>query len=91
MTPVAVRKVDAKGRVTLGQEFANQQLIVVKRVEGGWELIPATTVPAPEAWLYENPDAIRAVIEGLKQAAAGELVPGPDVADDAALAEQLKD
>jgi len=91
MAAVAVRKVDAKGRVTLGQEYANQQLIVVKRAEGGLELIPATTVPAPEAWLYENPDAIRAVIEGLKQAAAGELEAGPDLGKDAALAEQLED
>ena len=90
MTPLAVRRVDAKGRITLGQEFAEQQWIV-ERVEGGFRLIPAAIVPAPEAWLYKDPDAIRAVVEGLEQAKAGELVSGPDLESDAALADTIED
>lgn len=46
-------------------------------------LMPYRQVPDAEAWLWKNPAALRAVQEGIRQAAAGELVPGPDLDADA--------
>lgn len=90
MAPLVVRRVDDRGRVAIGREFANQQMIQVE-IDGGLKLIPAKTVPANEAWLYENPRALAAVNEGLAQAAAGELNAGPDLAAGSAFADLIED
>ena len=49
----------------------------------------ARVIPEREAWLYENPRALDAVRRGLKQAAAGELSDGPDLAEANRVAEDL--
>ena len=90
MAPVTVRNVDARGRVTIGQEFAMQQVIIT-RLDDGFKITPAKTVPQNEAWLYENPKALAAVNEGLAQAAAGELSDGPDLAAGSAFADMIED
>ena len=68
-----VKKVDAKGRLLLGKEFANEQFIVTCVSEGAFKLEPAITVPKREAWLYENREAFSRVSKGLEQAKTGKV------------------
>ena len=85
------RNTDSKGRLTLGEAFANRTLIVEER---GDEIVLrlARVVPEREAWLYENSSARDSLRRGLKQAKAGKFVKqGPDLASAAKLAEQLED
>ena len=82
------KRTDSKGRVTLGDAYANQTLIVEDR---GYEIVLtlARVIPEREAWLYENRDALAAVRSGLKQAASGRFSDGPDLGEADRLAEDL--
>lgn len=84
------KKADSKGRITLGERFANQTLIVE---EGEHEIVIrlARVVPAREAWLYENPEALRSVRDGLNQARARKLTSGPDLKKSSKLADRIPD
>jgi len=81
---------DSKGRLTLGEAYANRTLIVEQR---GTDIVIhlARVIPEREAWLYENPTALAAVRRGLKQARSGKLSDGPDLSEAARLAEKLED
>jgi hypothetical protein len=87
---IRTKKADAKGRITLGERFANQTLIFE---ESDHEIVIrlARVVPAREAWLYENPEALRAVRNGLNQSRAGELTKGPNLAKSSKLADKISD
>lgn len=82
------KNIDSKGRLTLGEAFANRTVIVENR---GNEIVVrlARVIPEGEAWLYDNPTALAAVRRGLKQARSRELSDGPDLAKAAKLAERL--
>ena len=82
------RQADSKGRIVLGGEYANRTVLVERR---GDELVVrlARVIPEREAWLYENPDALGAVREGLQQAKAGKFGKGPDLKAAAKLADQI--
>jgi hypothetical protein len=84
------KKTDSKGRLTLGEAFANRTVIVEER---GNEIVLhlARVIPEGEAWLYDNPTALAAVRRGLKQARSRALSDGPDLAKAARLAEKLGD
>lgn len=84
------KNTDSKGRLTLGEAFANRTVIVEDR---GNEIVLhlARVIPEGEAWLYDNPAALAAVRRGLKQARSRALSDGPDLAKAAKLAEKLGD
>ena len=84
------KNTDSKGRLTLGEAFANRTIIIEER---GDEIVLhlARVIPEREAWLYDNPTALGAVRRGLKQAKERKLSDGPNLADAAKLAEKLKD
>jgi hypothetical protein len=88
---VTTKFVDNKGRVTLGQEFASGLVIVKRLGKGLLEIIRAEAVPAREAWLYKNPEALAMVIQGLEDAKAGRLGRGPDLKAGDELAEAIED
>ena len=80
---MTTKTVDARGRLTLGPEFANRLVIVRRLDDGGLEIVPAEAVPAREAWLHKNPKALKAVREGLEEARSGQFAEAPDLkADD---------
>jgi len=83
------RNTDSKGRITLGEAFANRTLIVEER---GDEIVLrlARVIPEREAWLYENPGARDALRRGLEQARAGRLTDGPDMARAAKVSKRIK-
>lgn len=84
------KNTDSKGRITLGEAFANRTVIVEDR---GSEIVLrfARVIPEGEAWLYDNQTALAAVRRGLKQARSRQFSDGPDLAEAAELAEELGD
>lgn len=69
-----VKKVrpDSKGRITLGKCAAGVSGYAMKeRADGSILLEPLMEVPAREAWLYNNKEALASVKRGLKQSAEG--------------------
>lgn len=84
------KNTDSKGRITLGESFANTTMLVERR---GDEIVLrlARVIPEREAWLYENEKALASVREGLGQARRGRFAkPGPDLAKAARIAAKIK-
>lgn len=66
---------DSKGRITLGSLAAGASSFKAYRdAQGRIILEPQVEVPAAEAWLWQNPAAMKSVQEGLKDSAEGRLV-----------------
>jgi hypothetical protein len=67
-------RLDGKGRVTFGNLAKGVSSFRVKKNEDGSYLLrPMKEIPAREAWLYENPEALKAVLEGLADSRAGRV------------------
>jgi hypothetical protein len=66
---------DSKGRITLGCLASGASSFkAYKDAKGRIILEPQIEVPAAEAWLWQNPAAIRSVQQGLKDSGEGILV-----------------
>ena len=89
---MTTKTTDSKGRLTLGERFANRTVIVEEVDETEVRVTLARVVPEREMWLYENDAAIAAVRRGLAEAKRGDLTAAePDVAADATLTAKLAD
>ena len=67
-------RLDGKGRVTFGNLAKGVSSFKVKKNEDGSFLLrPMKEVPEREAWLYQNPEALKAVLEGLADSRAGRV------------------
>jgi hypothetical protein len=65
---------DAKGRITLGSLAKGVSSFQVReQPDGSLLLEPFKEVPAREAWLYENPEALDSLRKGLADAEAGRV------------------
>ncbi|MFH1116422.1 MAG: hypothetical protein V1792_21115 [Pseudomonadota bacterium] len=86
------RKVDSRGRINLGKEFANRTFFFEKIGKTELKLELAAVIPEKELWLYKNPEA-KALLEiGLEQAKAGDFSASPpDLDADQVLVDQLED
>jgi hypothetical protein len=62
---------DAKGRITLGAEYAKKTFLIEKINEDTVTLKLAEVVPRKEAWLWKNKVAFTKVMEGLADAQKG--------------------
>jgi hypothetical protein len=62
------KKTDSKGRITLGKEYANTILIIIKENNDDLLIQRAEVVPTHEAWLYKNKKALSDVRIGIEQA-----------------------
>jgi len=83
---------DSKGRVTLGQRFANQTVIVEEVDPTEVRITIAAVMPQREVWLHRNPTAKNLVLRGLAQARSGKFSKSPpDLDQDAEMAERLDD
>jgi hypothetical protein len=67
------KKLDSKGRLVLGPEFANSTVLVEKISDGEFIVKTAAVVPVKEAWLFKNKEALSLVETGIAQAKAGKL------------------
>ena len=88
---MTTKTTDSKGRLTLGERFANRTVIVEVIDETELRISLARVVPEREMWLHTNRAASASVRRGLTEAREQRLSSGPDLADDAALAERLQD
>ncbi len=71
-SPTLVR-IDGKNRVTLGAiAQPGEQFTVYREPSGNIVLQPAKIVPANEAWLWENKAALASVLQGMREAEAGQ-------------------
>ncbi len=68
-------KPDTKKRLSLGKALAgldpDVRFDVYRNEVGQLVLDPRVSIPAREAWLFRNPEALAAVRRGLKEAARG--------------------
>ena len=80
-TSVGVKSLDSKSRIILGDKIKK---ILLKKIkvdafevlvgeQGDVLLRPVANIPSKEAWLHQNPKALRQVIRGLTQANRGDL------------------
>ena len=68
-------KPDAKKRLSLGEALREATAYNIYRNALGQIILdPVKTVPASEMWLYENPQALASVKQGLRESAEGKRV-----------------
>lgn len=73
-TPEITLRPDSKGRIALGALAKGvSSYRVLKQTDGKLLLEPYTEIPLREQWLYNNPQALEAVRQGLKDSAAGRI------------------
>lgn len=70
---------DAKGRVTLGANFANKLVIIQHIDDTEVRVTAAAVIPEREAWLHKNPAAMAQVQAGIEQARRGQFTKSPPV------------
>jgi hypothetical protein len=63
---------DGKKRLSLGEALGSTKAYNIYRNSLGQVILdPVKTIPASEAWLYENPEALASVKQGLRESAQG--------------------
>lgn len=87
MSSAKHKKIDSKGRLLLGEKFANQNVIIETQDDGTLLLKPAIVVPIAEAWLYKNKSAFQSVKRGLEQASKKEFALDPRSSKDKKIAQ----
>jgi len=66
---------DAKKRLSLGQALSDATAYNIYRNSLGQLILdPVKAIPAAEMWLYENPQALASVKQGLRESAEGKRV-----------------
>jgi hypothetical protein len=66
---------DAKKRLSLGAAVRDATAYNIYRNPLGQLILdPVRTIPASEMWLYENPQALASVKQGLRESAEGKRV-----------------
>jgi len=67
-------KPDSKGRILLGKRAKGiSSYKIIEEKDGCIVLIPQVEIPAREAWLYQNREALEAVKKGLEDSASGKV------------------
>jgi len=82
---------DNKGRITLGERFANRTVIVEEVDDTEVRVTLARIIPEREAWLYDNKAARESVERGIDQAKQRRFTDAPDLTADAELADSIED
>lgn len=75
----ATKQTDSKGRLTLGNKFANKTVIISELSDTEIKITLGRVIPEKEAWLYANPKALAALRKGLRQARDGDIAKPVDL------------
>ncbi len=69
--------IDSRKRVPLGRLLSDDSVSLFNAsvIDGKIILEPMRAVPAREAWLYNDPEALASVLRGLKEAGEGKVKP----------------
>ena len=86
--PIKIARLDKQGRISLGNLSKGIDTYQIFEGEGDDLILkPFVDIPAHEAWLYKNPEALASVLRGLEESKQGKGTPLPerflDVDDDA--------
>jgi hypothetical protein len=76
-TAMIVKTTDSKGRISLGTSFANVPVRVETNGRGEWVIRIVEAIPAQEAWLLKNKEALNLVTAGILSARKQEFVGDP--------------
>ena len=68
-----LRTPDAQGRIVIGKEHVGQTFSIERMPDGDIVLHPVMVIHQREAWLYNNPEAMAGLKEGIAQAERGEI------------------
>lgn len=84
--PIGIKSVDTKHRINLGgkiMKLVSKQKAEAYKVfigqDGDILLKPVVTVPAKEAWIYENKEVLAHIKQGLTEARAGKVEKVKDI------------
>ena len=84
------KKLDSKGRLALGPQFANATVLVEEVAEGEFHIKTAVVIPTREAWFFKNKEAMDLVMRGLEDS-KNEKVSKVDFKKKASWIDKLKD
>lgn len=71
---VSTHTVDDRHRITLGELLKDTRRVrIYRNARGELLLQPVVEIPAAEAWLFQNQEALTAVKQGLEDAARGRV------------------
>ncbi len=71
---VATRTIDERNRLTLAElPEGSKRVRIYKNDRGEVLLQPVIEIPASEAWLFRNEEALESVKKGLKDASEGKI------------------
>ena len=71
---VSTHTVDDRHRITLGELLKDTRRVrIYRNARGELLLQPVVEIPAAEAWLFQNQEALTAVKQGLEDAAKGRV------------------
>ena len=71
---VATRTIDERNRLTLGELPEGLKRVRIYKNDRGEVLLqPVIEIPASEAWLFRNEEALKSVKKGLKDASKGKI------------------
>lgn len=71
------RKIDSKGRVMLGSEYAGEMVLIERTEHGDIIIHPAILVPQKEAWVHTDPKIAASMNRALKQASKKQFSSDP--------------
>lgn len=75
--------IDTRNRVNLSKLLPKGNIHAVNAYKEGNKIIlePMAEIPAYESWIYENPKALKAIKQGIKEAKEGKLKDRPSYAE----------
>lgn len=72
---IATRTIDDRNRLTLGELPKGLKRVRIYKNDRGEVLLrPVVEIPASEAWLFQNEEALESVKKGLKDASEGKIL-----------------
>ncbi len=73
---IGTRTIDGRNRLTIGEILKGSKRIRLYQNDSGEVLLqPIAEIPVSELWLFQNPEAISDVREGLRDASQGNVSP----------------
>ena len=74
--PVGIKTIDSKNRITIGERIVKlitaqtgaDEFQIFYSEDGDILLRPMVSIPSKEAWIYQNPDVLKSIRQGLTEA-----------------------
>jgi hypothetical protein len=71
---IGTRTIDERNRLTVGEILKGSKRVRLYQNDSGEVLLqPIAEIPASELWLFQNPEAINEIREGLRDASQGKV------------------